>query len=179
MAFGFNTPAASAVLLSFPFSDQFIVVALLASKKRIWQTKPVTYKPCVKPPFLAVFRSSLTATAVDGDIFRNLRRGERAPLLTMDAQNRGEIKQCKEIKCTFRQALMDVEHCLISIYYCILLLIIDLIISTDSGIMYFQGTTLPLQLISALDWRPVHIPASCTMTAVIGSSTHPHIPEQD
>lgn len=80
------------------------------ARKRIWQRKPVTFKPCVKPSFLAVFRSSLTATAVDGDIFRNLRREERAPLLTMEAQNGGKIKQCKEIKCTFRQALMDGEH---------------------------------------------------------------------
>lgn len=47
---------------------------------RIWQGNPVTYEPRVKPPVLAVFRSSLTATAVDGDIFRNLREGEKTIL---------------------------------------------------------------------------------------------------
>ncbi len=77
MIFCFNTPATDAVLLSFSFLDQFVVVALLATQRGIWQGKPVTYKPRVKPPFLAVFRSFLTATTVEGDIFRNLRQVEK------------------------------------------------------------------------------------------------------
>lgn len=47
------------------------------TQSRIWQGKPVTYIPRVKPPFLSVFRSFLTATAVEGDIFRNLRQEDR------------------------------------------------------------------------------------------------------
>lgn len=78
MVFCFNTPAATAAaLLSFPFSDQFVAAALLASAEMDLAGKPVTYKPRVEPPFLAVFRSSLTATAVDRDIFRNLRQEVR------------------------------------------------------------------------------------------------------
>lgn len=47
------------------------------TQRQIWQGKPVTYIPRVKPPVSAVFRSVLTATAVEGDIFRNFRQEER------------------------------------------------------------------------------------------------------
>lgn len=46
------------------------------ARRRIWQGKPVTSKPRVEPALLAVSRSSLTGTAVDADIFRNLRQEE-------------------------------------------------------------------------------------------------------
>lgn len=68
------------------------------AQRRIWQGKPVTYKPRVKPPFLAVFRSSLTATAVEGDIFRNLGREERK-LLCWHWLKWREREKKKNIKC--------------------------------------------------------------------------------
>lgn len=66
------------------------------ARRRIWQGKPVTYKPRVEPPFLAVFRSFLTGTAVDGDIFRNLRQGKEASQLMLHWIEE-EMMRCREI----------------------------------------------------------------------------------
>lgn len=87
------------------------------ARRRIWQGKPVTYKPRVEPPFLAVFRSSLTGTAVDGDIFRNLRQegsmlcgeipGNFCSRLTSTTKLVGNfiVKYCLKAKCGKRAFL--------------------------------------------------------------------------
>lgn len=87
------------------------------AQRRIWQGKPVTYKPRVELPFLAVFRSLLTGTAVDGDIFWNLRqegsmlRGQipgnfcsrLTPTTTL--MENFIVKYCPKAKCRKRQFL--------------------------------------------------------------------------
>lgn len=69
------------------------------TQRRIWQGKPVTCTPRVKPPFLAVFRSFLTATAVDCDIFRNLRQEERKLLYTDAGYTEQWKHKNRKIKC--------------------------------------------------------------------------------
>lgn len=82
------------------------------ARRRIWQGKPVTYKPRVEPPFLPVFRSSLTGTAVDGEIYLEIWDKRKARSTTDDAQNRGRNKGTEEVKTkTNIQASPDAGIC--------------------------------------------------------------------
>lgn len=96
------------------------------AQRRIWQGKPVTYKPRVKPPFLAVFRSSLTATAVEGDIFRNLGREERKLLCWHWLKWRERERKKKKLN-VHRQTLIEeteVKHWGLAVNLCVLLMLL-------------------------------------------------------